>query len=41
MNISERIKLVEEKNKYETGDEGDSDNDLSLPHFEATQTNGK
>ena len=41
MNISEIIKLVEEDIKYETDGEGDSDNDLNLPHFEAQQSNGK
>ena len=40
MNISEKIKLVEKGIKYETNDEGDSDNDLNLPHFEAKQTIG-
>ena len=41
INISERIKLVEEEIRYETDDEGDSDNDPNLPHLEAKQTNGK
>ena len=41
MNISERIKLVEEEIRYETDYDGDSDNDFNLPHLEAKQTNGK
>ena len=38
MNTSEKIKLVEKGIKYETNDEGDSDNNFNLPHFEAKQT---
>ena len=41
INISERIKLVEEEIRYETDDESDSDNDFNLPHLEAKQTNGQ
>ena len=41
INISERIKLVEEEIKYKTDDEGDSDYDFDLPPLEAMQTNGK